>query len=123
MRDTLTATKSNGKFGQTLRGLLERNRIEGRKPDSIRSLARAMGAGDDARVTASKRNLHRWISGGIKPSPDSIESVACALGVSPSVLSEDDDEEADPVMREAFALFVDLMDRLQAHREKQRTPA
>lgn len=53
------------------------------------------------------------------PRQDLRNAIADACGVSRDLLALDEDEEADPAMREAFRLFVDLMDRI-GHREQVR---
>lgn len=101
------------RFEQVVRKTLLDNKVAGRKPDSIRSLARTMAKGDQVRAETFKRSLFKWMAAGEpNPSPESRALVADALGVAREALA-DDDEEADPAMREAFSLFVDLMGRLQ----------
>lgn len=94
----MAVPKTRTSFGGSVRSILERNKAEGRKPDSIRSLARVMGAGDEARASVAKRNLNRWVSGGITPLPESRHAVAVALGVGPEQLADDDEEEGDPLV-------------------------
>lgn len=60
---------------------------------SIRGLARRM---DPANVDRARRNLHRWLDEGIRPSRTSRAEVAAALGIESAAL-EDDDEESDLV--------------------------
>jgi len=124
VRATLSATATS-RFEQRVRERLLENKLAGRTPDSIRGLARAMANGDPARAEGFKRSLFKWMAAG-KPFP-SVESralVAAALGIAREELAEDDDEEADPAMRESFALFVDLMGRLQDRKPvREESPA
>lgn len=85
------------RFERVVRETLLENKLAGRKPDSIRGLAREMAKGDLARAETFKRSLFKWMAQG-DPSP-SLESralVADALGVERSDL-DDDDEESDPM--------------------------
>lgn len=109
------ATRTSNKFETVVRATLLENKLEGRKPDSIRGLARALGNGDPVKCESFKRSLFKWMATeGPTPSRESRALVARALGIEAAALAEDDDEEADPAMREAFQLFVDLMGRIQA---------
>lgn len=102
MRITLSVTAT--KFEQVVRGKLIANKVAGRKPDSIRGLARLMAAGDPVRADTFKRSLMKWMAtSGPKPSPSSRALVAHHLGVEAAEL---DDEEDHPV-----ALMVALMER------------
>lgn len=104
-------------FGQVVRERLLDNKLNGRKPDSIRGLARAMSKGDPVRAETHKRSLFKWMAPGEPhPSPESRALVAEALGMERSELADPDDEEADPAMREAFTLFVDLLGQINGAR-------
>lgn len=72
-----------------------------------------------ANPDVAKRSLLRWIAGTVQPGPVSVAAIAAALGCDPSELSVDDEE--DPSMREAFDLFVALMQRLDALRSQTAT--
>lgn len=89
---TLSATSTN-RFGAVVRQKLLDNKLEGRKPDSIRSLARTLGAGDAVRSETFKRSLFKWMADGDpRPSRESRAIVGRALGLDPSELSDDDEE-------------------------------
>lgn len=112
-------TTSPNHFAAVVRAKLLDNKLEGRKPDSIRGLARALGNGDATRGETFKRSLFKWMaSGEPNPSRESRAIVARALGLDPSALA-DPDEEDDPAMREAFHLFVDLMAQIDTARQKK----
>lgn len=100
---TLSTTET--KFAAVVRGRLIENKIAGRKPDSIRSLAKAMARGDDTASSTFKRSLFKWMSvEGPTPSPASRAIVALALGIEASELLEldDDDEESHPLVTELY---------------------
>lgn len=107
------------KFASTVLETLRVNKEQGRKPDSIRSLAKSMVRVKSGSSETYKRSLFKWLAAsGPNPSRESRAIVAEALGLGVESL---DDEEADPAMREAFVLFVDLMERLQTRpREEAR---
>ncbi len=113
LRATLSTSVQVTKFGATVRAKLIENKLAGRKPDSLRGLARVMARGNAALAENHKRSLFKWSSpDGPRPLEASRALVAHALGnCEPDELA-DDDEESDPAMRAAFSLFVDLMDRL-----------
>ena len=81
---------------------------------SMRGLARRIDPGN---IERARRNLIRWIHGGITPGRNSRNDVARALGIDPSEL-EDDDEETD--LAAVLEAFLDrridalLQKRLQA---------
>lgn len=79
---------------------------------SVRALARRM---DPANLNRARRNLHRWLDGGITPGRASRVAVAEALGLPEGEL---DDEEDEAAMREAFLLFVDLMGQVNQAQKK-----
>lgn len=115
----LVKTASPNQFATVVKAKLLDNKLEGRKPDSIRSLARTLGNGDATRGETFKRSLFKWMAAGEpNPSPESRALVARALGIDPAELVADDDEEDDPAMREAFHLFVDLMGQIGAAQKK-----
>lgn len=110
------STSTETRFTRTVRSRLLDNKVAGRKPDSIRSLARTMAKGDPVRAETYKRSLFKWMRPGEPfPTPESRALVADALEVDRSELA-DDDEESDPALRDAFVLFVDLMDRINARK-------
>lgn len=109
------ATRTSNKFEAIVRAKLIANKLDGRKPDSIRGLARALGNGDPVKCESYKRSLFKWMAvEGPTPGRESRALVARALGIEAVALAEDDDEESDPAMREAFHLFVDLMGRINS---------
>ena len=115
----MPTTSSSNHFAAVVRATLLDNKLEGRKPDSIRGLARALGNGDPVRAETFKRSLFKWMANGDpRPSPESRAIVARTLGLDPASLA-DPDEEDDPAMREAFHLFVDLMGRLGTPKMKE----
>lgn len=112
-------TTSPNQFATVVRARLLDNKLEGRKPDSIRGLARALGNGDTVRVETFKRSLFKWMANGDpRPSPESRAIVARALGIDAEQLA-DPDEEDDPSMRQAYRLFVDLMGQIDTARQKK----
>lgn len=70
-------------------------------------------------VGTTRRHMIRLENGEHLPSSDLRNRIAEATGQSAKSIqsSEDDDEESDPAMREAFSLFVDLMARLRSREE------
>jgi hypothetical protein len=114
------STVSANRFSTVVKRRLIENKEAGRRPDSIRGLAKTMAEsqGNPRLAETYKRSLFKWMSNrpdSPRPSSMSRELVAeCLGGVKAAEL--DDDEEADPVLREAFCLFVDLMDRLETRR-------
>jgi hypothetical protein len=101
---TLSTTTPNNRFAERIRDRLIDNKLAGRKPDSIRSLAKTMANGDPAKAETFKRSLFKWMANGgaKKPSPASRALVAEALGLDRSELSDDDDEEADSLSLDEF---------------------
>ncbi len=91
------------KFGERVRGELDRQKL------SVRKLARTL---DPERPDVAKRNLARWIGGYNSPSRISRIAVAEALGMHPEALLEDDDEEADPLVALMNALRRVVRDEL-----------
>lgn len=84
-------------FEHVVRSKLIANKLAGKKPDSIRGLARAMANGDESRGATFKRSLFKWMAPGEPaPSPASRALVAHHLGIDAEELAEPD-EEADPV--------------------------
>lgn len=100
--DTVSATET--KFSSVIRSRLIENKVAGRKPDSIRGLARAMARDDETAASTFKRSLFKWMSAdGPSPSPASRAIVALALGVAASELGgDDDDEEPHPMVTELY---------------------
>lgn len=99
------------KFGSVVRARLIENKVAGRKPDSIRSLARVMARDDDKASSTFKRSLFKWMAvDGPNPSPASRAIVALALGVDASELGEDDDdEEPHPMVTELYRALRQLV--------------
>lgn len=110
----LMSAIASTRFAATVLETLRTNKEHGRKPDSIRSLAKSMTRVKDGSPETYKRSLFKWLAtSGPNPSRESRAIVAEALGLEAGSL---DDEEADPAMQEAFVLFVDLMERLQTRK-------
>lgn len=67
-----------------------------------------------ARATkTSERNIVRWETSANAPRMESVAAIARATGHTlDDFLGDEDDEEAAPSMREAFDLFVALMERI-----------
>lgn len=82
------------RFADVVRTKLAENKTAGRTPDSVRSLAKTMGKGSEAREKTHRRSLFKWMSvEGPRPSSDSRALVAEALGnCEASELGEDDEE-------------------------------
>jgi len=94
-RPTLSTT-TKSKFGQVVTAKLLSNKLAGRKPDSIRGLARVMANGDPARAETFKRSLMKWMApsgllSSAKPSPYSRTLVAHHLEIDASELSDEED--------------------------------
>lgn len=106
-----TATNQT-RFTEGVRAKLAANKIAGQKPDSIRSLAKVMGRGSEARAATYRRSLFKWLAEG-EPNPtrESRAMVADALGLEASELA-DDDEESDPVAVLMNALRAVVRDEL-----------
>lgn len=68
-------------------------------------------------VGTSRHHLIRLEKGEHKPKPDMARRIAEATGVPIELLQDEDDEESDRAMREAFDLFVALMERVQQRKE------
>lgn len=95
-------TQTPNRFEQVVRQRLLDNKLSGRKPDSIRSLARAMANGNQARFETYKRSLFKWMAPGEpNPTPESRAVVADALGVGREELA-DDDEESEQMTLDEF---------------------
>lgn len=108
------ATQTTQGFADTVLAKLADNKKAGRKPDSIRSLARTMGCGSEAREKTYRRSLFKWMADGDpRPSPISRALVAEALGnCDAGELRDPDDQEGDQAMHPALALLGDLMEQL-----------
>lgn len=93
----MATTTNSTRFTDGVRAKLAENKISGHKPDSIRSLAKIMGRGSEARAATYRRSLFKWLADGEpNPSRESRALVADALGIEAHEL-DPDDEEADPV--------------------------
>jgi hypothetical protein len=110
---------SSNHFANVVRARLAANRVEGRKPDSLRGLARVMAGGDAARTEIYKRSLFKWMAvGSPNPNAESRALVASALGIEASELEDEDDAEAagvvslDDLLRRRIDVL--LRERLQA---------
>lgn len=91
------STRTENRFASVVRGRLLDNKLNGRKPDSIRGLAKQMAKGDPVKAATYKRALFKWMApGDPQPTPASRAVVADALGLERSALS-DDDEESEPM--------------------------
>jgi len=98
------------RFGSVVRARLIENKVAGRKPDSIRGLAKAMSRGDQTAEANFKRSLFKWMSiDGPDPSPASRAIVALALGVEAAELNGDDDEEPHPMVAELYRALRNLV--------------
>lgn len=96
------------RFASVVRDKLVENKLVGRKPDSIRSLARAMAKGDPTRAETYKRSLFKWMAPGEpRPTRASRALVAEALELNAGEL---DDEEADPVA-DLFSALTRVVDQ------------
>lgn len=92
------STRTENRFASVVRGRLLDNKLNGRKPDSIRGLAKQMAKGDPIRTATYKRSLFKWMAPGEPhPSPESRALVAVALGLERGALSGDEDEESEPM--------------------------
>lgn len=96
-------SRQRSRFGIKVHSILEDNKRVGRKPDSIRSLAREMANGGGGKsFEVNKRDLFKWsavsgeVKSAVKPSQESREAVAAALGCSPDEFA--DDEEPHPMV-------------------------
>lgn len=88
-------TSTQTRFQVVVRKTLADNKVAGRKPDSIRGLARKMANGDPIRFETFKRSLLKWLAPGEPhPTRESRAVVADALGLERGDL---DDEESRPV--------------------------
>lgn len=99
---------TTSRFTHVVRTKLQENKDAGRKPDSIRSLAKTLSNGSEAREATYRRSLFKWLVDDPKPSADSRNLVADALGLERDSLDEDDEESDE------LDLFADiLLRRLQ----------
>jgi transcriptional regulator with XRE-family HTH domain len=96
-------------FGHRLRAELERNGT------SIREVARRLNPGN---VEFARRNLTRWITGGVTPTRANRQAVAVALGLDPSFFDEDDEEEAE--MADLVRALMHRIDRVVEDRDDDR---
>lgn len=99
-------------FSSVVRARLIENKLAGRKPDSIRGLARVMARDDESAASTFKRALFKWMStDGPAPSPASRAIVALALGIDASQLEEADadDEEPHPMVTELYRALRQLV--------------
>lgn len=95
-------------FGRTLQGVLDSRDLSRRAFSKLVSPENPEGV---------RRAVNRHLSGVHMPSRLTRRHYEAVLSLESGSLEVDDDEEADPALREAFALFVDLMDRLQTRRD------
>lgn len=114
------SAKTRSHFGHTLRQILDENQAAGRKPDSIRGVARRMANGQPEKIEVAKRSLFKWIAGTTRPSSASRSLVAVAVERDPSVFAEDDDEEEDAEMRDLFRALMTRIDRVVEERVDER---
>lgn len=96
-------------YGRRLQGVLDQKGL------SRRAFSKLVQPDNPEGV---RRAVHRHLAGVHMPSRLTRRRYEAVLGLEPGSLEATDDEEADPAMREAFALFVDLMARLQDHRPR-----
>lgn len=97
-------------FGRKLQSHLDSRGL------SRRSFAKLLSPGNPEAV---RRAVHRHLGGVHMPNGTTRRHYEVVLGLRPGTLDVDDDEEADPELREAFALFVDLMDRISARKREE----
>jgi len=97
-------------FGHKLQGILDSRGI------SRRGFAKLV---DPENPEGVRRAVHRHLGGIHMPSRLTRRHYEQVLGLESGALETDDDEEADPALREAFALFVDLMDRINTRKRDQ----
>lgn len=95
-------------FGRRLQGILDKKGL------SRRAFAKLVSPTHPENV---RRAVHRHLEGVHMPARLTRRHYEVVLGLKDGSLEADDDEEADPALREAFALFVDLMDRLEERRQ------
>jgi hypothetical protein len=95
-------------YGRKLQGVLDKHGL------SRRAFAKLVSPENPEGV---RRAVHRHLAGVHMPSRLTRRHYEAVLGLDSGSLEADDDEEADPVLREAFCLFVDLMDRLETRRQ------
>ncbi len=119
------------KFGDTVITHISANKVHGRTPNTIKGLAREMVGGDEKRVPAAKRNLHRWINGENKPSRASVKTVATILGCSTKDLEDDEEDDlsleawsftltGQPISESGPGLVADLMREIQRKKRRVR---
>lgn len=86
------ATTVKSKFGVAVFAKLAANHEEGRKPDSIRGLARLIGNGDEVRTATLRRSLNKWCADGRPyPSKENRDLVAHHLEIDASELEDEED--------------------------------
>lgn len=102
------ATKKPSWFAPKLKTELVRQDV------SVRELARRLRPAD---TEGARRDLNRYLHNGIVPSAGRRAEIEEALGMESGSLDED---EEDPSMREAFYLFVDLMERVDTSRRTKK---
>jgi transcriptional regulator with XRE-family HTH domain len=101
----MTMAMQPTRFQTRVRAELDAQRL------SMRGLARRI---DPDNVERARRNLIRWMYGETRPSRLSRIDVARALGIDPSELEGDGDEEADPVVDLVNAIKALVRAELQA---------
>lgn len=83
-------------FGRWLRSELDGRNI------GVRTLARTI---DRSQTELVRRNLNRYLYDGVRPSPMMRARIADALGVKPSEIPTDDDDEEEDSVKE----FLDAL--------------
>ncbi|HEX5370033.1 MAG TPA: helix-turn-helix transcriptional regulator [Dehalococcoidia bacterium] len=89
--------------------------------DRIRWARKSAGLSHDRlvdRIGRSNRGHLIKVEQGVHtPGPELRNAIADATGVPRELFEDEDDEESDPAMVEAFEMFVALMDRVQGRRQ------
>jgi len=112
-----TTTKS--KFGRVVFAKLAANHDAKRKPDSVRSLARLIGNGDEVRTATLRRSLNKWCADGRPyPSKENRDLVAHHLEIDASELSDEEDRSMtlDEFLQSRIEIAVEkrFAERMQA---------
>jgi hypothetical protein len=108
------STVQANRFATVVRRKLIDNKLAGRKPDSIRGLARTMAKGDIAKAETLKRSLFKWLAAGEPhPSAASRALVAEALGIDVDELDEEGDRAMPvaPDPRDMLAVLYEMLGR------------
>lgn len=119
----MSTTAQGRTFGQKLQAEFDARSRNGRRYGA-RTLARELSTRHGGTIENHRRAVIRWLRGAT-PELENRAKVEDALGVPRDSLKGDDedDEEADPLMTAAVALYSDLLGALRAEvrREIERT--